>query len=152
MLDELRTLKAEHREFQNQLDDLDEQVSVHHKVISLDYSFIKRVIEELTPRSAQCHDHFYKENQLFDQLNRPFGGQLLVLTVAEQQRQRVEKYRMEVAVLLSAILKDVLAPRQRRVEALIRQYCKEFRAQIAFEEQVMYPVISDLLSGHTRVS
>ena len=152
MLDELSTLKAEHRKFQNYLDDLDKHVSIHRKDLSLDYGFARRVIEDLMPESEQYHDHLSKEDQLFNQLNRPSGGRLLILTVIEQQRQRVDKCREEVAGLLSNIIKGVLAPRQLRVEALLRRYSKEFRAQIAFEEQVMYPVLSDLLSEHSAAS
>jgi hypothetical protein len=95
--------------------------------------------------SERYHHHCHQESLLFEQFSRRRNQPLLVLDALEQQRRRVGAYRVEFVSLLCASMNGELpAPGHASLVAAMQTYCTAFRAQIAYEEHVMFPVVSAL--------
>lgn len=141
----INLLSAEHKKFYRLLDKLAVQLVVDPDSGSPDYRQMMAVMEQLMPGSEPFHDHCHQESLLFEQLSQRRKQPLLVLDALEQQRRRVGAYRVEFVSLLCASMNGELpTPGHASLAAAMDTYSTAFRAQIAYEEHVMFPVLSAL--------
>ncbi|MCO6412565.1 MAG: hemerythrin domain-containing protein [Thiogranum sp.] len=135
---DLGTFRAEHTQFRRLIDLLDDKRSSLYGE-QPDYEFFKDVVGELMPGSGPFHSHHRRETRLFDALDRSACGRSRIVATHHRQHLLVGRYWVEMASALCRAINSDVFPWRQRLDCAIGTYCEGVRAQIMFEEQVMYP-------------
>lgn len=143
---QIEALNADHRRFLALLDGLETHVGDLRRTTPADYLQAVCILEQLTRYCTTFRDHSRTETALFRRLDRRAGRPLLVHDALERQRQRVSGYRIALEQKLCAVVSSAIDPHHSGLEGAIRAYSTGLRAQIAFEEYVMYPLASVFLN------
>jgi hemerythrin-like domain-containing protein len=144
---QIDALQADHRKFHALLDQLEAHLGGLRRGTSADYTQAIQVLDQLTQGCNTFRDHSRRENALFRKLDRQAGRPLLVHDALERQRQRVSSYRIALEQKLCAMVSGADNLYRGGLEEAIRTYSTGLRAQIAFEEYVMYPLASVFLDN-----
>lgn len=142
MLCDIDTLRTEHEDFRERLDQLEGQFDILHKGGSSDYYAMLELIDYMTP--GKDGSHHCNEALLFQQLRRRTGRRWLVVEVLKRRRQIVGIQRAKLVHSLHAVVNDAIIPRA-SLESSARAYIAGLREQIALEEGAVFPVASALL-------
>lgn len=142
---QIDALQADHRRFHALLDQLEEHLGNLYEGKWTDYAQVVQVLEQLAQGCKTFRDHSRRENALFRQLDPQAGRPLLVHDALVRQRRRVSGYRIALEQKLCAMVNRTENPYHGSLEDAIRTYSTGLRAQIAFEEYVMYPLASVFL-------
>ena len=143
---ELEILQGDHRRFFDLLDRLEDYLDGPYKKDRTYYAQAARTLEQLMHCSEVFRDHLRAESALFSQLDRRAGKPPRVHAALEQQRQRARNYHVVLAQKCCAILNGDVNPPTCGLEEAIRRYSLALKAQITFEEYVLYPLVSVFLN------
>lgn len=143
----MAALQADHTEFHDLLDQLEASLGGLCRERRPDYAGALRILQRLTLGCEAFREHCRRENSLFRQLDRRTGRVLVVHDALERQRQRVSGQRVVLAQRLCAAVNGGEDPCCESLAETFRTYSTGFRAQLAFEEYIMYPLVGVFLQG-----
>ena len=139
---QLNQWRTEHRNFHRLLDLLDREVAGLEEQDSPAYDLLADIVYYLT-HYPDSHHHL-AEDEFFDIVCRQEPKLVESVRELHQQHGVIATNGAQLHQLLESVMSGGIVPRKQLQEAA-RQYIDAYRAHMAYEEQLLFPLVEELV-------